>query len=378
MLALRTPTVTSAWFAALCVVSAADAQTMPAAWQPVVDEVRSGLQHYHYRFDSLGGSPSQPVRIAVCPDPACSTSSAFATVRADSFSSPTPTDLARPYFLVARGRDRRLIGARRLALEGAFNFRDLGGLQMDDGRRIRWGWVYRSDDLNGLTTADFTRLNRMDIALVCDLRWQGQRQSAPTNWQGADPVFVLAPVGEHFKDGVAVPVTELLAPYYDTVRTIDDRKAIFRQSYVYTILNSAANIGTVIRAIASWDRPSVFHCSSGRDRTGITTAILLRILGAPRATIVSDFLLSDRYVSEGDSLTATPSTPSPSEARVQREFDEAVALDRRLIDTIFVTIDQRYGGFDAYRRTAMHVSDSDVANLKKRLLTPASDGSGTP
>lgn len=366
----------------MCAVSVAGSQTTQPAWQPVADEVRSGLQHYHYRFDDLGGSPSRPVLIAVCPDPECSSSSALATVRADSFSSPTPTGLARPYFLVTRGGDRRLIGARRLALEGAFNFRDLGGLQMDDGRRFRWGWVYRSDDLNGLTTADFTRLNGMGISLVCDLRWQGQRQSAPTNWQGADPVFMLAPVGEHFKDGVAVPVAELLAPYYDTLRTIDDRKAIFRQSYAYTILNSAANIGAVIRAIASWDRPSVFHCSSGRDRTGITTAILLRILGAPRSTIVSDFLVSDRYVSEGDSLTATPATsatPSVSEARVQREFDEAVALDRRLIDTIFVTIDQHYGGFDAYRRNAMHVSDGDVANLKRRLLTaPAGDGARVP
>jgi protein-tyrosine phosphatase len=338
-----------------------------AVWQPAADEVRDGLHGYHYAFTSLGGSEAQPVRIAVCPDASCATSTALTTVRGDTFSFPMPVGLARPYFLISRGSDRRIVGARRLALEGAFNFRDLGGLEAADGRHIRWGQVYRSDDLNKLTAADFTRLNAIGISLVCDLRWRQERKERPTDWQDASPLFLLAPIGEDSKSA-KIPVSDQLAVFRDTLRSIADRQTVFRQDYVETALGSAANIGAVIRAIETWDRPSLFHCAAGRDRTGITAAMLLRTLGASHETIASDFLVSNRYLAEGDTLAPPPPPASPTERRVEREFEEAVALDNRLVDTIFTAIDQRYGSFDAYRRQAMHVTDADVARLRARLL----------
>jgi protein-tyrosine phosphatase len=337
-------------------------------WHPAADEVRDGLHRYHYRFDSLGGSDARPVRIAICPDPQCASPTSLATVRADTFSSPAPAGLPRPYFLITRGADRRIVGARRLALEGAFNFRDLGGFETTDGRRIRWGQVYRSDDLNKLTEADFKRLNAIGISLVCDLRWRGERKTSPTEWQDASPLFLLAPIGEDLNKSIKESVEEQLAVYRDTLRSITDRQTLFRQDYVETALGSAANIGAVIRAIETWDRPSLFHCAAGRDRTGITAAMLLRTLGVPNQTIASDFLVSDRYLAEGDTLAPPPPPANAAQARVEREFDEAVALDSRLIDTIFVGIDKRYGSFDAYRRDAMHITDADVVRLKARLL----------
>ena len=105
-----------------------------------------------------------------------------ATVTQDAYAAPAPQGLPRPYFLVERqvegqATEERVIGARRLALEGAYNFRDLGGIKTVDGKWIRWGQIFRSDGLSKLTPADYSRLNAIGISLVCDLRTRDERKT---------------------------------------------------------------------------------------------------------------------------------------------------------------------------------------------------------
>jgi protein-tyrosine phosphatase len=344
-------------FAAVSTVLAAQ------AWRPACDETRTG----QYTFDGLNGSVPRPVHIYVCPDVHCASKSEFATVTKDSYSAPMPRDLARPYFLIERQEpghafEKRIIAARRLALEGAYNFRDLGGMETADGKWIRWGQVFRSDQLAKLTSADYKRLNAIGISLVCDLRSEVERKSDPDKWQNGSPVFLLASIGESDKQEENI---HPLAAFEDVSRSIEERKALFEQSYVDVTLNSAERFGAVIRTIASWDRPSVLHCAAGRDRTGMTAALLLRTLGVPHEAIVSDFLLSTRYL---DEAPAEPTPASEAEARQLRELLEVLQLQPRYIEAMFKTIDERFGSFDKYRREAMHVSDTDVARLKARLL----------
>src|ERR1051325_5189508 len=69
-------------------------------------------------------------------------------------------------------------------LEGASNFRDIGGYQTADGRHVRKGLVYRSNQLSSLTARDYEKLNALGIKLVCDFRTDGERRRQPTQWQG--------------------------------------------------------------------------------------------------------------------------------------------------------------------------------------------------
>ena len=73
---------------------------------------------------------------------------------------------------------------RHLPLEGAANFRDIGGYPTADGHHVKWGLVYRSNHLVDLTAADYEYLNTLGIKLVCDLRTDGERRKSPTVWQG--------------------------------------------------------------------------------------------------------------------------------------------------------------------------------------------------
>ena len=261
-------------------------------------------------------------------------------------------------------REDRIIAARRLALEGAYNFRDLGGIQTSDGKTIRWGRVFRSDTLTRLTSADYMRLNAIGVGLVCDLRTREERKTDPTEWQDGSPVFVLAPVSENDKG--ASQNSTLADALRSGKMSVEDGKRMFEQFYIRMVFDSAPKFGAVLRAIETSDRPSIFHCTGGRDRTGITAAMLLHILGVPRERILSDFVLSTRYLNERQTTTSTPATEA--EAQQARLYAEVILLQPRYIEAVFKAIDERYGSFDRYRRDALHFSDPDVTALRARLL----------
>ncbi len=97
-----------------------------------------------------------------------------------------------------------MVGERRVALEGTFNFRDLGGYGTVHGRRVKWGEVYRSDNLSRLTDNAVGMIASMGIRLVCDLRSDGEAESRPNRLpenQGIETCHL--PVVQGKIDGIA-------------------------------------------------------------------------------------------------------------------------------------------------------------------------------
>ncbi len=325
-----------------------------ATWDPQCDESRNGT----YQFQSLGGSREVPVQIFECASPSCAQPSLIAKVEAHTFSLPKPHDVDRPYFLVTRAGVRRMIAARRLVLEGAYNFLDLGGIEKSDVKRTRWGQIFRSDALEHLTIPDYKRLNGLGILLVCDLRTREERKSAPTEWAEASPVFVLAAVSETAQGSSRND--ELMDALRSGKLSVDAARDVFEGFYVKTILDSATTFGVVLRALETAGSPAMFHCTGGRDRTGMNTALLLTILGVPQERIEQDFVLSTQYLNE------RPGSQPQTDA--QRYQAQVIELQPRYLRAIFGAINQKYGSFDTYRRDALGLSDADVEKVKGRLL----------
>src|ERR1700737_4764247 len=112
-----------------------------------------------------------------------------------------PGRTSRIYFhLKPASGATRVVSIRRLPLEGAKNFRDLGGYRTSDGHYVRWGLVSRSNYLANLTANDYEYLNSLGIRLVCDVRADGERMRSPTQWTGSSPEFLSVPIGPN-RDG---------------------------------------------------------------------------------------------------------------------------------------------------------------------------------
>jgi protein-tyrosine phosphatase len=332
---------------------------------PTCELVRPGT----YRIDFQVLPSAIPVEVFVSSSPdRIDSEKPVLTIRKTPAEVPVPERSGRIYFHLkpALGATR-VVSIRRLPLEGAKNFRDLGGYRTSDGHYVRWGLVYRSNHLVNLTAKDSEYLSRLGIRLVCDVRSEGERARAPDHWTGTAPEFLMVPVGSNL---ITTPTPDDLKR---RVAAINSETKGSNRGYDYAI-EYAGQYAKILRRIAAGDLPAVEHCTSGKDRTGVFSAILLTALGVPRGIVVQDYLLSNQYLLAPEAIGSTT-------ADLQRAFGLAESPDISTVtaimtarpETLEATLDRitkTYGSFDNYLRDALKLSDSELAMLRQRLLEP--------
>jgi len=205
---------------------------------------------------------------------------------------PALTGLARPYFAVqfsgGPADGRRVVAAERfLPLPSGLNFRDIGGYRTVDGRMVRWGQVFRAGSLASLVETDLAYLSQLGLRMVCDLRSPREVKRAPdrlpAGWGGE---IVARPLSSQVGGREQVRLLRQQRNELD--------KLLLRM-YTQDILEeNAQSIGDMFTRLAQVEnRPALFHCAAGKDRTGVTIALLLALLGVPDETIVADYSLSN-------------------------------------------------------------------------------------
>lgn len=178
---------------------------------------------------------------------------------------------------------------RLVPFEASFNFRDVGGYETVDGHRVRPRTIFRSGPLQRMTAADLERVLAFGVRTVIDLRSSDEL----TEW-GRFPETVT--VDFHhlpFYERDALTITGPSAGSHSR-----ESESAIGESYVLMAVAGRAAIATALQVIADTDEPIVFHCGSGKDRTGILTALLLATLGVPDASIGADYELSELALSQ--------------------------------------------------------------------------------
>jgi protein-tyrosine phosphatase len=168
---------------------------------------------------------------------------------------------------------------RAIRLQGAFNFRDLGGLRTGSGDMVRLGRLFRADALSTLTDSDLEILAGKRLATVIDLRSPHElAENGSTRLVDSGARHLHMPIleGTHDPSGPGV-IPQTLGELY--VRIVDNASESF-----------VAIFNTIARAE---NLPSVFHCAVGKDRTGVTAALILGLLGVPKNAIVADYVITD-------------------------------------------------------------------------------------
>jgi protein tyrosine/serine phosphatase len=169
---------------------------------------------------------------------------------------------------------------RRLNLSGCVNFRDLGGYPASDGRFIRWRRLFRADGLARLDADDCVQLSQLGLATVIDLRTPGELEE-----RGQFPRDAFAVDYHH------LPLTDVLPPENELERY--DEPSFVTARYRQLFTEGASSLGRAVEVLAQPGAlPAVFHCSAGKDRTGILAALVLGFLGVPRDIIIEDYALS--------------------------------------------------------------------------------------
>lgn len=245
---------------------------------------------------------------------------------------------------------------RHIALEGARNFRDLGGYSTHDGRHVRWRTVFRSGGLSDISEADTRLLLELGISTVIDLRTDRELDQSGRSLLHAHGV-------EHLH------VSFIQARKPDRPR--DDPGPLVQRGsldYLRGLERGGPAIVSVLTTLAE-SQPGesfVFHCSAGKDRTGIIAAILLRALGVPDETIVSDYTLTRQYHSSWRDWT--------EEGLKQRSRELGYTLTPEMLDAapetmheLLAGIDRSYGSTEGLLET-LGLRASVLSDLRERLL----------
>jgi protein-tyrosine phosphatase len=245
---------------------------------------------------------------------------------------------------------------RKVNLQGAINFRDIGGYVTKDGHHVKWGKVYRSADMSNLTDADLAELKRRNITYDVDLRGRQESQQAPDKLN-PNTDYILCPAGS---DSLVNNITKdiaahknsdsIMTAFYSNTNYLTDRYKPFFNKLLIVPDNESL----------------VFHCTAGKDRTGIAAALFLYVLGVPYNTIIADYTATNYY-------RQSESAKSISSMVQLMRMDEKSAKNLKLakkeyLDTNFNAIKMRYGSVDNFLRIEIGLNDKEIALLKKKYL----------
>jgi protein-tyrosine phosphatase len=236
-------------------------------------------------------------------------------------------------------------------LQGASNFRDVGGYHNAEGRRVRSGQIFRSDHLAGLTAEDLARLQALGIGHSLDFRGTAEYTATPYAIPGVQRVALA------IEPTVIARMQALVAQ--GVVPSTEETVELMRETYRDFVNRNADTYGRFLKHLLKEPTPQVFHCTAGKDRTGFAAALLLSALGVDRATIEHDYLLTNQLYKR-DARLEGQGHPHVMKVlwQVQPEFLHAA----------FDTIDAEHGGVRAYLHGAIGLGPREVTELQKRLL----------
>ncbi len=252
---------------------------------------------------------------------------------------------------------------RKLAMDGADNFRDLGGYRTADGHTVKWGLVYRSDSLADLSDEDLQFMQRLAIKQVVDFRTAFEKTEDPdrlpigVNYVERAIEVEGTAVEELFKKIAAGDVEDLNA-----VQLMENANRSFVTDYQHVY-------GPHLKSLLiDANLPSVAHCTGGKDRAGFAAAITLLALGVPEQTVIEDFLLTNLYTEEKIKRYLWIIRLSSFFQTDPEKIRPLLGVERSFIEAALDEMKDRYGSIDNYIRSGLGISDREREQLKRNLL----------
>jgi protein-tyrosine phosphatase len=271
-----------------------------------------------------------------------------------------------PYLLAAT--------ERHIALDGQSNFRDVGGYQTTDGRRVKWGEVYRSGELHKLSGADVAKLDAMGIKAVANFLTVAEIESRGPDRLPEGVREIPLPITAGNLGDLAAVINEARGNGDFSKVPVELNPEIHR-----TLINEGREYyATLLRELANpSNRPMVYHCSHGVHRTGTATAILLSALGVPWETVRDDYLLSNKYrkeevdrrINQLRLLAADTFLVEPENVDITN-IKAFYVLEPSYIDASLDEAVKQYGSMENYIREGLGITDKELASLREQLLEP--------
>ncbi|MCC8145959.1 MAG: tyrosine-protein phosphatase [Bacteroidales bacterium] len=198
----------------------------------------------------------------------------------------------RTYYFLETEDGTAFLAERQLPMAGGFNFRDLGGIRNKDGKYTKWGKIFRSDDMHNLTPEDLTYLASIPIVSVVDFR-SGQEIEA-------NPDVLPASVRHDYAYSITPGDMTMNMDSIGTLQSADLDEMMKQMNVLFVTDSAYYNRYKDFFALLMNDSnvPLMFHCTAGKDRTGMAAALVLSALNVDESVIMEDYLSSNKYLED--------------------------------------------------------------------------------
>ncbi|QBJ86354.1 tyrosine-protein phosphatase [Chryseobacterium gleum] len=240
-------------------------------------------------------------------------------------------------------------------LKKVTNFRTVGNIKNTEGRTLKEGKFYRSAHLHKLKKRSFDRFDELGIREIIDLRNSKEIAQKPDQIP-AENTYKKYSAFEDEGDQLS-QAKKLVLKGKVNASDADKRMIDFYREYV---TENPETIKTIITEVLESKDPVLYHCTAGKDRTGIITALILTILKFDKETIYNDYLLSNNYrkdlVQKRLRLANTLHFLYP---KMDLQVLEKLSwVEKRYLDAAFEEINKKYGSADAYIQQVLGISDT--------------------
>ena len=257
---------------------------------------------------------------------------------------------------------------RVLKFKGFANFRDLGGYAAAGGAQVKWGVLYRSGNLANANSADLKRLESLNIHTVIDFRSEQEREKDPNRLPTSNNIRtrslpILDPSTSSWANELRAAIQNKNFQNFDPIEKMGEW---YQELAVENVDQYKCFIHAVIEAHGA---PVLWHCTAGKDRTGLAAAILLRLLGVQQDVVVKDYLLSEKYASKRRPLLLLLRLTRGKE--VAENVQMFMQVQKEWIEAAFQSIDDHWGSFEKYSFEALNLSGEQINQLRQNLLEGA-------
>ncbi len=247
---------------------------------------------------------------------------------------------------------------RRIGMDGAVNFRDIGGYAAGPGRQTRWERVYRSDSLADLSPADLDRLHRLGLYGISDFRLPSERAAKPDRLPENHGMVLLTPgfIPVGTEDMIGEIAANRIGP--------EDIRADVIGHYRLFVTDHLGNYVSTFRMILEAEGlPVLIHCTSGKDRTGFGIALALLAAGCSDETVIDDYTMTNDYRRDIRFMF--------SDGVDQAALDMLTMARAEYIETALATLREVHGAPEDWL-AAMGLDAADRRRLQDLLSEPVS------
>jgi protein-tyrosine phosphatase len=259
-----------------------------------------------------------------------------------------------------------LLSSRVIKFEKVCNFRDMGGFKTEAGGTMKTGILFRSDELSRLSFRDQKTLRQLNLKLICDLRTPSERKRKLDRIPGKYGIRIVnIPIYPHREDFSRQKFIHYLNSKSDGY----DFENLIKEYYRRFAFEQTDKLNEVISLLSHENNlPALIHCSVGKDRTGLMSALIQLFAGVPRSVVLEDYLISNSFIEERTKAMIRflrfMSLFRISSAQLKPMLEVRSVYLNEILDEIL----QTYGTVEEFFTKACGIEQSSIQKLRNLIL----------